>query len=87
MSPLKGLGAATAACFTSRLAGIFLEVALKGSRANLWVKNSQGFVTAVVTKYSDNIPKGFATSLAIIRKSTGSPKVAATALGEKSGIR
>ncbi|KAF9789699.1 nucleotide-sugar transporter-domain-containing protein [Thelephora terrestris] len=186
MSPLKGLGAVTAACFTSGLAGVYFEMVLKGSKADLWVRNvqlslfslvpalfpvffsdhrnSQGFprdllrnfggwawgtvaiqtfgglVTAVVIKYSDNILKGFATSLAIIlsflasvalfdfkltpsflvgsttvlvatwmynqpagketitiplpsRPSTpfngtpsGSPKVAATALGEKSGF-
>ena len=186
MSPLKGFGAVTAACFTSGLAGVYFEMVLKGSKADLWVRNvqlslfslvpalfpvvfsdhrnSQGFfkdllrnfggwawgtvaiqtfgglITAVVIKYSDNILKGFATSLAIIlsflasvalfdfkltpsflvgsttvlaatwmynqpagketitlpipsRPSTpfngtpsGSPKVAATALGEKSGV-
>ena len=112
MSPLKGFGAVTAACFTSGLAGVYFEMVLKGSKADLWVRNvqlslfslvpallpvffsdhrnSQGFfgdllknfggwawgtvaiqtfgglVTAVVIKYSDNILKGFATSLAII---------------------
>ena len=112
MSPLKGLGAVTAACFTSGLAGVYFEMVLKGSKADLWVRNvqlslfslvpallpvvfsdhrnSQGFlrdlvknfggwawgtvaiqtfgglITAVVIKYSDNILKGFATSLAII---------------------
>jgi UDP-sugar transporter A1/2/3 len=112
MSPLKGFGAVTAACFTSGLAGVYFEMVLKGSKADLWVRNvqlslfslvpallpiifsdhrnSQGFfrdlvknfggwawgtvaiqtfgglITAVVIKYSDNILKGFATSLAII---------------------
>ena len=112
MNPLKGLGAVTAACFTSGLAGVYFEMVLKGSKADLWVRNvqlslfslvpalfpvifsdhrnSQGFlrdlvknfggwawgtvaiqtfgglITAVVIKYSDNILKGFATSLAII---------------------
>ena len=112
MSPLTGFGAVTAACFTSGLAGVYFEMVLKGSKADLWVRNvqlslfslvpallpiifsdhrnSQGFfrdllrnfggwawgtvaiqtfgglVTAVVIKYSDNILKGFATSLAII---------------------
>ena len=112
MSPLTGFGAVTAACFTSGLAGVYFEMVLKGSKADLWVRNvqlslfslvpallpiifsdhrnSQGFfrdllrnfggwawgtvaiqtfgglITAVVIKYSDNILKGFATSLAII---------------------
>ncbi|KAJ7735285.1 nucleotide-sugar transporter-domain-containing protein [Mycena maculata] len=115
MSPLKGFGAVTAACFTSGLAGVYFEMVLKNSRADLWVRNVQlslfslipallpvlyssasppynsrgffldvfrnfgswawatvmiqvfgGLVTAVVIKYSDNILKGFATSLSII---------------------
>ncbi|RDB22162.1 UDP-galactose transporter [Hypsizygus marmoreus] len=113
MSPMKGFGAVTAACFTSGLAGVYFEMVLKNSRADLWVRNvqlslfslipallpviygtkptnSQGFfldmfrnfglwawatvaiqvfgglVTAVVIKYSDNILKGFATSLSIV---------------------
>ncbi|EDR03208.1 uncharacterized protein LACBIDRAFT_152799, partial [Laccaria bicolor S238N-H82] len=113
MSPLKGFGAVTAACFTSGLAGVYFEMVLKGSKADLWVRNVQlslfsllpaflpilytpvppnsrgffmdlfrnfggwawatvavqvfgGLVTAVVIKYSDNILKGFATSLSIV---------------------
>lgn len=112
MSPLKGFGAVTAACFTSGLAGVYFEMVLKGSKADLWVRNVQlslfslipallpvvfsphhdshgfisdlfrnfggwawatvgiqvfgGLVTAIVIKYSDNILKGFATSLAIV---------------------
>lgn len=113
MSPLKGFGAVIAACFTSGLAGVYFEMVLKNSKADLWVRNvqlslfslipallpiiyssapphSQGFffdlfrnfggwawatvaiqvfgglITAVVIKYSDNILKGFATSLSII---------------------
>lgn len=113
MSPLKGFGAVTAACFTSGLAGVYFEMVLKNSKADLWVRNVQlslfslipalvpvlcgppvpnshgffadllnnfggwawatvsiqvfgGLVTAVVIKYSDNILKGFATSLSII---------------------
>ncbi|KAF9014129.1 nucleotide-sugar transporter-domain-containing protein [Cyathus striatus] len=113
MSPLRGFGAVTAACFTSGLAGVYFEMVLKGSKADLWVRNVQlslfslipallpilyaptpvnskgfildlfrnfggwawatvmiqvlgGLVTALVIKYSDNILKGFATSLSII---------------------
>ncbi|PPQ87596.1 hypothetical protein CVT26_015028 [Gymnopilus dilepis] len=113
MNPLKGFGAVTAACFTSGLAGVYFEMVLKGSKADLWVRNVQlslfslipallpilyapappnsrgfvldifhnfgwwawatvaiqvagGLVTAVVIKYSDNILKGFATSLSIV---------------------
>lgn len=112
MNPLKGFGAVTAACFTSGLAGVYFEMVLKNSRADLWVRNVQlslfslipallpiiyykpvnsegffadffrnfggwawatvaiqvfgGLVTAVVIKYSDNILKGFATSLSIV---------------------
>ncbi|KII88171.1 hypothetical protein PLICRDRAFT_161041 [Plicaturopsis crispa FD-325 SS-3] len=113
MNPLKGFGAVTAACFTSGLAGVYFEMVLKNSKADLWVRNvqlslfslvpallpifyaatppnSQGFfldlfrhfggwawatvavqvfgglITAIVIKYSDNILKGFATSLSII---------------------
>ncbi|KAF5347953.1 hypothetical protein D9756_010189 [Leucocoprinus leucothites] len=113
MNPLTGFGAVTAACFTSGLAGVYFEMVLKGSKADLWVRNVQlslfslipallpilyapplpdstgflsdlfrnfgpwawavvsiqvfgGLVTAVVIKYSDNILKGFATSLSIV---------------------
>ena len=41
MSPLKGFGAVTAACFTSGLAGVYFEMVLKGSKADLWVRNVQ----------------------------------------------
>ncbi|KAL0580353.1 hypothetical protein V5O48_001690 [Marasmius crinis-equi] len=113
MSPLKGFAAVTAACFTSGLAGVYFEMVLKNSKADLWVRNVQlslfsiipallpilfstptspnegflsgllknfgswawatvaiqvfgGLITAIVIKYSDNILKGFATSLSII---------------------
>lgn len=113
MNPMKGFGAVTAACFTSGLAGVYFEMVLKGSKADLWVRNVQlslfslvpallpilyapapaasrgfvldlfrnfggwawatvaiqvfgGLITAVVIKYSDNILKGFATSLSIV---------------------
>ncbi|KAI0665247.1 nucleotide-sugar transporter-domain-containing protein [Cubamyces menziesii] len=113
MSPLKGFGAVTAACFTSGLAGVYFEMVLKNSKADLWVRNVQlslfsllpaifplffethhpahggiwanllrnfggwawatvsiqvlgGLITAIVIKYSDNIMKGFATSLSIV---------------------
>ncbi|KAJ7578495.1 nucleotide-sugar transporter-domain-containing protein [Mycena floridula] len=119
MSPLKGFGAVTAACFTSGLAGVYFEMVLKNSKADLWVRNVQlslfslipalipvlysappihsrgflldffrnfgawawatvsiqvfgGLVTAIVIKYSDNILKGFATSLSIILSSLAS---------------
>ncbi|KAI5117303.1 hypothetical protein M0805_005532 [Coniferiporia weirii] len=114
MFPFKGFAAVTAACFTSGLAGVYFEMVLKNSKADLWVRNVQlslfsiipallpvlfsptsggvsrgifcdflknfgawawatvaiqvfgGLVTAIVIKYSDNILKGFATSLSII---------------------
>ena len=119
MSPLKGFGAVIAACFTSGLAGVYFEMVLKNSKADLWVRNVQlslfslipallpilysstpthsrgffldlfrnfggwawatvsiqvfgGLITAVVIKYSDNILKGFATSLSIIISSLAS---------------
>jgi UDP-sugar transporter A1/2/3 len=119
MSAFKGFVAVTAACFTSGLAGVYFEKVLKGSQADLWIRNVQlslfslipailpvlfapptastthgsgplafltapfahfnfwawatvsiqvfgGLVTALVIKYSDNILKGFATSLSIV---------------------
>ncbi|KAM0792551.1 hypothetical protein ACM66B_005216 [Microbotryomycetes sp. NB124-2] len=122
MDRFKGLAAVAMACMTSGLAGVYFEMVLKGSKADLWVRNIQlsffsllpalvpvflpnlslfggsssaavaapverqpifahfgfwawtvvsvqvfgGLVTALVIKYSDNIMKGFATSLAII---------------------
>ncbi|QRW14514.1 UDP-galactose transporter [Ceratobasidium sp. AG-Ba] len=115
MNPLKGFAAVSAACVTSGLAGVYFEMVLKGSQADLWVRNVQlslfsllpalvpiifnnagnstdgrsfpfslfanfsgwawatvltqvfgGLITAVVIKYSDNIMKGFATSLSIV---------------------
>ncbi|KAG5653825.1 hypothetical protein H0H81_010098 [Sphagnurus paluster] len=115
MNPLKGFLAVAFACFTSGLAGVYFEMVLKNSQADLWVRNVQlslfsllpalapilvshasahtpasawlpalfhnfglwawatvavqvlgGLVTAMVIKYSDNILKGFATSLSIV---------------------
>ncbi|KAG6837302.1 hypothetical protein H0H93_011904 [Arthromyces matolae] len=113
MNPLKGFLAVLAACFTSGLAGVYFEMVLKNSQADLWVRNVQlslfsllpalapiifsnpglnaqgwfsslfrnfgfwawttvyvqvlgGLITAMVIKYSDNILKGFATSLSIV---------------------
>lgn len=113
MNPFKGFMAVSLACMTSGLAGVYFEMVLKGSKADLWVRNVQlsmfsivpaiapilfsndnpsagwfsfdlfrnfgfwawctvfiqvfgGLVTAVVIKYSDNILKGFATSLSIV---------------------
>lgn len=116
MSPLRGFSAVSAACVTSGLAGVYFEMVLKGSKADLWTRNIQlsvfslvpavlpiifggsssgshgllgtlldpfknfgllawgtvltqvfgGLITALVIKYSDNILKGFATSLSII---------------------
>ncbi|GAA5833033.1 hypothetical protein JCM5353_005443 [Sporobolomyces roseus] len=123
MDKFKGLLAVGAACLTSGLAGVYFEMVLKGSKADLWIRNVQlsffsllpalfavflpgfsmvgggtparsaappeerqaifanfggwawsvvliqvfgGLVTALVIRYSDNIMKGFATSLAIV---------------------
>lgn len=116
MNSLKGFFAVVSACFTSGLAGVYFEMVLKNSQADLWVRNLQlslfsllpalapifltqrtsisfvgnglfstlfvnfgiwawatvfvqvlgGLVTAMVIKYSDNIMKGFATSLSIV---------------------
>jgi UDP-sugar transporter A1/2/3 len=115
MNGLKGFLAVAAACFTSGLAGVYFEMVLKNSQADLWVRNVQlslfsllpalapvfvshassirpgagwvsvmfrnfgiwawatvavqvlgGLVTAMVIKYSDNILKGFATSLSMV---------------------
>jgi len=113
VNPMKGFMAVVAACFTSGLAGVYFEMVLKNSQADLWVRNVQlsvfsllpalapiifthstqpgqsllsilfdnfggwawttvfvqvlgGLMTAMVIKYSDNILKGFATSLSIV---------------------
>ncbi|KAF9484730.1 nucleotide-sugar transporter [Pholiota conissans] len=116
LNPMKGFIAVVAACFTSGLAGVYFEMVLKNSQADLWVRNVQlslfsllpaiapiifaqraydvrggkglisilfehfgawawatvwvqvlgGLITAMVIKYSDNILKGFATSLSIV---------------------
>ncbi|KAF8798090.1 nucleotide-sugar transporter [Phlegmacium glaucopus] len=116
MNAVKGFLAVVAACFTSGLAGVYFEMVLKNSQADLWIRNVQlslfsllpalapiiftqnasksqagegfmyglfidfgawawttvfvqvlgGLVTAMVIKYSDNILKGFATSLSIV---------------------
>ena len=41
MNPLIGFLAVTAACFTSGLAGVYFEMVLKNSPADLWVRNVQ----------------------------------------------
>ena len=117
MNPFIGFLAVSMACMTSGLAGVYFEMVLKGSKADLWVRNVQlsmfsilpalapilfsgngvgsassggwisfgflknfgfwawftvliqvfgGLITAIVIKYSDNIMKGFATSLSIV---------------------
>jgi solute carrier family 35 (UDP-sugar transporter), member A1/2/3 len=116
MDRVKGITAVIAACCTSGLAGVYFEMVLKNTSADVWVRNVQlsmfsllpalspifftyaqstnglnswsiaslfenfgvwawatiltqvagGLVTAIVIKYSDNILKGFATSLSIV---------------------
>ncbi|KAF8578235.1 hypothetical protein K439DRAFT_1395723 [Ramaria rubella] len=41
MNPMLGFLAVTAACFTSGLAGVYFEMVLKNSQADLWVRNVQ----------------------------------------------
>ena len=41
MNPLLGFFAVIAACFTSGLAGVYFEMVLKNSQADLWVRNVQ----------------------------------------------
>ena len=41
MHPIHGFFAVIAACFTSGLAGVYFEMVLKGSQADLWVRNVQ----------------------------------------------
>lgn len=41
LHPIRGFLAVTAACFTSGLAGVYFEMVLKGSSADLWVRNVQ----------------------------------------------
>ncbi|TKY87559.1 hypothetical protein EX895_003573 [Sporisorium graminicola] len=41
MQPIQGFLAVTAACFTSGLAGVYFEMVLKSSDANLWARNVQ----------------------------------------------
>ncbi|KIJ23171.1 hypothetical protein M422DRAFT_196262, partial [Sphaerobolus stellatus SS14] len=41
MHPFVGFMAVTAACFTSGLAGVYFEMVLKNSQADLWVRNVQ----------------------------------------------
>lgn len=41
MQPIQGFLAVIAACFTSGLAGVYFEMVLKTSDANLWARNVQ----------------------------------------------
>ncbi|KAG8940700.1 hypothetical protein FRC04_005081 [Tulasnella sp. 424] len=41
MNPTKGFLAVSSACVTSGLAGVYFEMVLKGSQADLWVRNVQ----------------------------------------------
>ncbi|EMD37950.1 hypothetical protein CERSUDRAFT_113090, partial [Gelatoporia subvermispora B] len=41
MNPFKGFMAVIAACFTSGLAGVYFEMVLKNTQADLWVRNVQ----------------------------------------------
>ena len=41
MDKFKGLMAVGAACMTSGLAGVYFEMVLKGSKADLWCRNVQ----------------------------------------------
>ncbi len=41
MQPIQGFLAVIAACFTSGLAGVYFEMVLKTSSANLWARNVQ----------------------------------------------
>ncbi|KAL5476430.1 hypothetical protein ACEPAI_3435 [Sanghuangporus weigelae] len=81
MFPLKGFAAVIAACFTSGLAGVYFEMVLKNSKADLWtfgawawatvsIQVFGGLITAVVIKYSDNILKGFLFGASIVLAAT-----------------
>ncbi|KAI6036390.1 nucleotide-sugar transporter-domain-containing protein [Pisolithus microcarpus] len=79
MSPLKGFGAVTAACFTSGLAGVYFEMVLKNSKADLdlfrhfggwaWATVSiqvfGGLVTAVALLQSISIILSFLASVVL----------------------
>jgi len=41
MDKTKGLLAVFCACMTSGLAGVYFEMVLKGSKADLWIRNVQ----------------------------------------------
>lgn len=41
MDRFKGLVAVASACMTSGLAGVYFEMVLKGSKADLWIRNVQ----------------------------------------------
>lgn len=41
MDKFKGLLAVASACMTSGLAGVYFEMVLKGSKADLWIRNVQ----------------------------------------------
>lgn len=56
-----GLVALLCACFTSGLAGVWLEKMLKQTKASIWMRNVQlaffGFIIAVITAYVKDGPK------------------------------
>ncbi|OCH85691.1 nucleotide-sugar transporter, partial [Obba rivulosa] len=67
MSPFKGFMAVIAACFTSGLAGVYFEMVLKNSQADLWVRNVQlslfSLLPALVPVFLSSSPSSPSLSL------------------------
>lgn len=60
MNPILGFLAVCAACFTSGLAGVYFEMVLKNSAADLWVRNVQlslfSLIPALLPAIWENLP-------------------------------
>jgi UDP-sugar transporter A1/2/3 len=59
MDKFKGLAAVFCACMTSGLAGVYFEMVLKGSKADLWIRNVQLSVFSLLPAATAVFAPGF----------------------------
>ncbi|GAA93720.1 uncharacterized protein L969DRAFT_96108 [Mixia osmundae IAM 14324] len=84
MNPLKGFIAVSLSCLTSGLAGVYFEMVLKGSKADLWVRNTQLSFFSLLPALLPVVAPSF--TLSSLFDGTAAPALSATAKPVVAGL-